>query len=328
MQVGFPAAAAAGAQVGRTIEVVTGQMDALSLESVQSDFQLRLNSQSAYPDAEATKSWTASWIADPRPAFNAISSSLASSLSVRAIALAVEYLQGTEEDNVFGKRKWEDIGCRVASPPSLPIEFEGLWQGECPGFPGKKVHEICYLYFMPKEVNGKSLTPQEMGRVARQAPIAMLNRAHYTEQTNKTGIVAEEGDLSYFGYGQLGIDNPYWALLPTVVTEESRGKATAEQEKLIPQGWERPGMLDVIVANFTWFIWNRLYMHGNEPITQVICKERLDQTGLSADKHHVFVGSFDHEGLHVYTQGIDDCTSQCTIGMRKFFGPIVQKAKL
>ena len=320
MQVGFPAAAAA--QVDHAIEAVTGQMDALRLKPIKSDFQLRLGSRSAYPDADATKNWTASWIADPRPAFNAISSALASSLNVSAvIALAVEYLQGTEEDNVFGERKWEAIGCRIAAPPSLPLEFEGVWQGDCPGVSGKKVHEVCYLYFMPKEANGKPLNPYNMGEVAKLAPGS--RRAQYTTEAIKNELVTEDGGLS-----SLCVERPYWALIPTVVTEELRRKTTEEQEGLIPQGWEKPGVLDAVVANFTWYLWTGRYMHGRDPLTQVCCKERPLQMGISADDYTLFVGSFDQEGLHVYMRHILDSSYTCTIGMRKFFGPIVPKAKL
>lgn len=324
MQVNSSAAAAAGAgaQANQTIDTLTQQMATLSVHPT--DFRERLMSTYPCPSPEETRGWTASWITDPRPTFHALRNALSGSSlnALEIIALAVEYAQGSEEDNVFGARKWEAIGCRVDRPFLPAVPFEGIWQGECPGYPGRKVHQICLLIFMPEKVNGKPLSPVEMMHVAGKMPPHRpqlpphcehdstaplpLHQAQYDQSTIRNGRISRE---------EFKVSQPHWALLPTLTLGDAL--EIKERERSIPQGWLKPRVIDLVVANFMERMWNERYLHD----IYVRSSEQIDGFAMHVGGHY-------RAGLSASIETDDSCPGFCVVGIRKFPAYIAQSAQL
>ncbi len=232
------------------------------------------------------KGWIADWIANPEPLRRTITNALGKTiLPNEVVSLCTDYLQidleSTENDNIFGARKWKEIGCTVEPAPKLPLSFEAIWQGLCPGYTDKRVREICYLYYRPKVVNGQPMTPNEIEKVAQNAP-----EGKYKSQIN----YFEEGALT--SLANTSIDEPGWALLPLSIIEESKKKSFKNQLKSGKEGWELPSMLDVIIAMFTRYIWSGQELYKGNPAAHLRCRKQLQFT-------HLIVGGMYSRGLRV-----------------------------
>jgi hypothetical protein len=127
--------------------------------------------------------------------------------------------------NAFGCARWTQcFGEKAIShedrnmaQKTLPSNIFEIMNSDCPAFPGKKVHETHTFVFIPKTINGETLTLSSFG---------MLAKKYFP--MNKNGYLSLINVVDRIGGQKI---EPGWRLMINKVLEESKGLRFDDQSQ-------------------------------------------------------------------------------------------------
>ena len=203
----------------------------------------------------------------------------------------------------FGKTQWERFFGDVGVEPPLPIDIDEILSSPCPFWYGKKVFETHLLVLIPKTVNNKPLTLNNIGELIQNLKLEKVTQfeSYYNQVTKHYGIKS--------------INESHWVLMTHDVIPGSRNQSYEDQEALITKkgkGYSTPKLLDATVSILMTSFVKRLYIS-----TFTRCQESIDnlQCMLGTTSSNKLIMCFDDLDSALYIVNND------TIGVgaiRKF----------
>ena len=196
-------------------------------------------------------------------------------------------------EGVFGKKEWETYFGTVGKVPPLPKGILKILSGPCPFDGTRKVKETHILALVPKTVNGRPLSLNELERVVKNPKQGHRCQYRYREYA----FFAAHGDVK--------IEESYWVLMKKTVLEGTRNQTFEQQQAILVEHVQRlntpyqvPKALEVAVCLFVEYVKSGTRLLSDTPGTYTRCVEFVDN-------EPVIVGCFAAGGLDVSYSGSD-----------------------
>lgn len=203
---------------------------------------------------------------------------------------------------VFGPEKWAEkyveVDAKEASS-ALPADMFDILNGPCEAFPGKKVWQTHMLVWIPGSINGRPLTLNSLGELAKKYfPNLLTGYSGILD-----GIVKEYADKPY--------DSSRWVLMTKDVLLGSRNKIYVVQQAIVANlakrtgiPYEVPKVLEAAVCIYAQYFSSRKRLFSFRP---------WKLTFLRCYEHQIIAGNFKQEGIEVSL--FDDDTVSESVGI-------------
>lgn len=192
-------------------------------------------------------------------------------------------------DFAFNSRDWKKYTNKdVDTEAEMSFFPKNIWKElnkPCPAFPGKRIGQTHMITWMPKTMNGETLTINSMGRVLKESFSKNDNGYRYIWDP----IVLE--------HGETGVAKSYWVFMTRDVILRSRGESYATQQGLVANlsektPYEVPKTLEAVVCISANYFKSDKRLYSDNPWTYTRCQEQ-------ALGCQVVVGAFSADGFKV-----------------------------
>jgi hypothetical protein len=191
-------------------------------------------------------------------------------------------------EGAFGPSDWMKFFGHVENIPPLPANIEEILNSPCPFWLEQKVRETHFLCLIPKTVNGKALTLNNLQKLVKSP-----KQGTPTKYRDFTSDVRKE-------HGSTPVDQSHWVLMTKDVIPGSLNKKYDEQKALVDKepNYQLPPVLEAATVIFMHTYKTGGYIYTDNKLgpqyTYTRCLEKVE-----GGKWAVVAGCLSAAGLSV-----------------------------